>query len=139
MSTLKDIKEKISIAHKAIAAAQEELVNVFKLELADLIKEYKEIDGNKFESIYIGINNHEFNDGDKTYFGLRYDDLTLNYSDLMIETSYGDEKEAKNEKIREKFVKFFGEFEVGDFYESLLGDVNGSVSFRLSNGKVKFD
>lgn len=91
------------------------------------------------KSVEVRINNHEFNDGDATYFGFYYDDLGISFSDgVAIDDYNGDEGEAtdRHEAVREEFVKFFGEFDVDGFYETLYGDAYESLSFSYADGKV---
>lgn len=106
----------------------EALKTTFKLDLHDLIEKHKD----KISGIRVGVNNHEFNDGDQTYFGLHYEDMTLVYSDSegveREQTSYGDSDNPEMETIREEFISLFTAYDVDGFYESLYGDAYEEVS-----------
>lgn len=85
------------------------------------------------------INNHEFNDGDATYFGFNYEDGAINFTDGVAISEYnGDEGDVteQHKAIRGEFVKFFSEFAVDGFYETLYGDAYESLTFSCRAGKV---
>ena len=116
------IKLEIEKHQAQIEALKKGMKATFKLDLQDLIKKHKD----KIDRIVVGINNHEFNDGDATYFGLHYEDMTLVYSDSEGEereqTSYGDSDNPEMETIRKEFIKLFSAYDVDGFYETLYGD-----------------
>lgn len=91
------------------------------------------------KSVEVRINNHEFNDGDATYFGFYYDDLGISFSDGTAISDYNGDEGAVTDQHRAaqaEFVKFFGEFDVDGFYETLYGDAYESLTFTCENGKV---
>lgn len=113
-----------------IKEQQNELAAVFESGLEELFKKYSNV-----ERIVISINNHEFNDGEATYFGLHYEDLTIILKDGTEVPSFGENTE--NEKIRKEFAMFFEEFDVEDFYEKLYSESYDCIEFSFKNGKVK--
>lgn len=93
------------------------------------------------KNLSVRINNHAFNDGDPTHFSLYYKDgLSVNFSDGVVISAYdGDEGDVteQHEAIRKEFIKFFGEFDVDGFYETLYGDAYESLTFTCRDGKIK--
>jgi hypothetical protein len=122
------IKSEIAGLQNKIEDLKNGMKVTFKLDLQDLIEKYKD----KIDRIVVGINNHEFNDGDQTYFGLHYEDMTLVYSDAggveREQTSYGDYDNAEMETIREEFIKLFAAYDVDGFYETMYGDDYEEIS-----------
>lgn len=90
------------------------------------------------KSLRIGLNNHEFNDGDATHFSLYYEDMDVHFTDDVILGGYENEGEPTDahKAAHKKFVKFFGEFDVDGFYETLYGDAYESIYFKSKDGKV---
>jgi hypothetical protein len=74
------------------------------------------VDNEELHSIYMYLNNHEFNDGDSTSFYINYDDLELRDSE-------GDEYE--NTKLLKKLVKLFAATQ--DIHELMYGDLYGEL------------
>ncbi len=137
-NTLNKIKE----AEEAIKTAKQELEKLFKQELTELLVKYR-VEPNPLKSIHMVLNNHEFNDGDATYFGLHYENLTVTFEDeIGNETevdSYGDEK-LEFKKIREEFVELFSNFDTNGFYEDVFGRFSESLDFSVGkDGSLKFD
>jgi hypothetical protein len=120
------IKSEIDGLQNKIEDLKNGMKVAFKLDLQDLIEKHKD----KIDAIRVGVNNHEFNDGDQTYFGLHYEDMTLVYSDSegAATYTYGDSDNEEMESIREEFVKLFAAYDVDGFYESLYGDAYEEVS-----------
>jgi hypothetical protein len=116
------IKSEIASLQNKIEALKADMKVTFKTDLKELIKKHKD----KIDRIVVGINNHEFNDGDQTYFGLHYEDMTLVYSDELgneyEQSSYADVDKPEMETIREEFIKLFSVYDVDGFYETLYGD-----------------
>jgi hypothetical protein len=71
----------------------------------------------ELHSIYMYLNNHEFNDGEATNFYINYDDLELRDSE-------GDEYE--NAELREKLVELFAATQ--DIHELMYGDEYGELN-----------
>lgn len=90
------------------------------------------------KSLEVSVNNHEFNDGEPTYFSLYHEDMTVRFSDDLELSSYDEEGKATKQQVaaREEFVEFFGEFDVDGFYEHLYGDAYESLTFEVKRGKV---
>jgi hypothetical protein len=146
MNNIKEIKNKINELQKQIESYEKELAAHFDTELETLFaSKVNAIEGYTLDSINVGINNHEFNDGDATYFSLHYEDLRLVFTDSIGEEveidGYSDHAiEDKAEKIREEIIELFELFDSGDFYESKFGDAYESIQFSLSkSGKLKID
>lgn len=132
MRDVNTIKSEITVLQNQIEELKKRLKGDFNKDLQDLLDKHKE----SIDSIRIGINNHEFNDGEPTYFSLYYDDLTVVYSD-----EFGDECEQtsydegggnpKIELIRQEFVKLFSEYDVEGFYDSMFGDEYEELTFNV--------
>lgn len=130
MRDINTIKTELAQLNLQIQNLTERTKVNFKSDLKDLLEEYK----GKFDRLDIGLNNHEFNDGDATSFGLHYEDMTLVYSDELgnesEQSSYGDKDNPDMEAIRMKFVELFKAYDLGDLYESLYGDEYESVTIE---------
>ncbi len=136
--TDKEIIAEIKELQNQISEKTKALEKIFKDGLTVLLSEYK----SQIDSITIHINNHEFNDGDPTYFSLNYDDLTLNYQDeLGNEYEYEPYNNDANNKalglIHKTLVDFFKAFDTKDFYEGLFGDRYDSITFEVKDDKLK--
>lgn len=91
------------------------------------------------KSLEVNVNNHEFNDGEATYFGFHYGDMTVNFSDGVVISPYDEDvgsPSKEHEAARDEFVKVFSEFNVDDFYETIYGDAYESLTFKVKRGKV---
>ena len=123
MKTISLIKTELEAIKVAENALMDEMKASFLHEL-ELLKE-------KFKGLIsharVGINNHEFNDGDQTSFYIQYEDMEVFYFDGDDEKSYVDKygdpapqnvMDAKNE-----LEEFFGSYDTNDFYEKIYGDV----------------
>lgn len=91
------------------------------------------------KSLEVSVNNHEFNDGDATYFGFNYEDMTVNFYDGVVISPYDEDVGSPSKEhgvTRDEFVNFFGEFDVDGFYETLYGDAYESLTFNCKAGKV---
>jgi hypothetical protein len=125
MSKLAEIKERMTTVNAQLAALKEELPSLFDTGLKELFAKHPTVTG-----LSVRINNHEFNDGDATYFGFYYEDLTLEVNGEEFEgDSYSAKEESETEKIRQEFVKFFEDFDTNGFYEHRHSDEYESVSF----------
>jgi len=131
MKTLTEIKQQVADLHKQIEALKETLQLSFKEDLKELLQKHK----GKFDEISMGINNHEFNDGDSTYFSLYYDDLTLIYTNADGESvecgGYGEESDNKEmESIREEFFELFSSYDVDNLHEEIYGGEYGTIAIQ---------
>jgi hypothetical protein len=109
---------KVKQLQKDVDNAMKTLKESFNEELLKFMIE------NKIDSFSLGINNHEFNDGDRTYFSLYYEDLEID--DLTNE---------QNEKI----TNFFSLFDVDGFYENMFGDKYEAVTFSVKNNELTIE
>ena len=130
MKTLNEIQTEIDQLIKQIETLNSSKKEIFQSEVNRLLEKHK----GKVGSVTIGLNNHEFNDGNATYFSLYVEDLALNFTDeLGNEYKYGSypKKEIPElELIRDEFVKFFGLFD-DDFYESIYSGKYDKIVFKL--------
>lgn len=119
MRDINTIKSELAQLNLQIHNLRERTEVNFKSDLKDLLEMYK----GKFDRLEIGVNNHEFNDGDATYFSLHYEDMTLVYSDELGNESeqspYGEKDNPDMEAIRVKFVELFRAYDIDGLYESL--------------------
>ncbi len=132
MKTIKQIKQETKEIHLGIASKIKEAEALFKSELPPLL------DGLKRVEIY--VNNHEFNDGDATYFGFNYEELTVVTEDeLGNEYEYNGYPKKENTEIDKKrkvLMEFFDGFNFEGFYEKIFGDQYETVRFSVSDGKL---
>lgn len=140
-TNITNIKNTIADLAEQIKEAKNKLSQCFDAELKTLFKSHKTtIDGFTLDRIEIHINNHEFNDGDATNFSVDFDYLTLIFSDeLGNEKTVDYEEENPNfEKVRKEFSKFFGIFDVENFYETKFGDMYDTLTITC-NKTIEFD
>lgn len=111
---IKEAKDAARFHIEQIQKLKEELVALF----AQTLRQY--ILDNDIKEIVISVNNHDFNDGDTTYFRFYHNDLEVEF------------KEEKNKDwsgaITAELKSFFKVFDYGDFYESLFSDAYESVT-----------
>jgi hypothetical protein len=139
---VKKINTTIKDLQKQIENAEKELAGYFDTEVEALFKETKDsVKGFTLERITIGVNNHEFNDGDPTHFSVYHEDATLVFSDEIGEeyeiNGYQDANKQLDE-IREKFTELFALFDTGNFYESKFGEAYGEITISYKN-KIKIE
>lgn len=127
---MNDLIKQIKELNSQIRTKKKELKDSFEIELLKLLLENPEL-----KNVTAYVNNHEFNDGDATNYSFYYDSLTLNFKDG---TEYDDcsKKDSVKELIREKFVQFFGLFDVDNFYEFAYSDWYQDVAFSVKNDKL---
>ena len=126
--TAQEIKNSVKILESQIGSLNGDLTALFKTELLSLMKR------DDVKVISMGLNNHEFNDGDATNFSLYYEDLKLEMNDGKVCEPYEDEnKELK--PLRESFVKFFDSFQ--SIFENEFSDGYESISFEVKGSKLK--
>lgn len=132
MKTKEQIKLEINSLQERVNEAQEELFESFNQNLIELFQAHPEI-----KSLSMGVNNHEFNDGDSTNFSLYHEDMTIHTKDDEFD-GYSEGKE-KNPlaSIRDSFIELFSFFDLGDFYERNFNDAYENISFSVKNGKLK--
>jgi hypothetical protein len=129
--TTKKIVQEIKDLNAKIADYKSELQTLFKQELTKLLVEHKAVVGH----VRVYLNNHEFNDGDATYFGFNHEDLTVVFEDeLGNESEYDGYGQATNEqkRIRKTFTDLFSHFDVDNFYETVFSNESGSLRFRAN-------
>jgi hypothetical protein len=139
MTKLEELKQKYNELQNQIKTQQEELRILFKSGLEELFKLDKNI-----KSLECRINNHEFNDGDATYFSLYYEDLTMTYiiDELGNEIEVDGYNNVKKEvsAIRENIVGFFKQCDIDNFYEDLFGEkAYESISFNFKDNKLNIE
>ncbi len=134
--TIKDIKKSIKDLQDEIDTKETKLERLFKEGLIQLLGAQKDI-----KSVSCHLNNHEFNDGDQTYFSLNYDDLTLtSQNDEEYDGYYGDKPTDKQKEyglIAKSFVEFFKSFDIKSFYENMFGEYQERISFSLDGEKLE--
>jgi hypothetical protein len=143
MNKITEIKNRIADLNTQITSAKKELTELFNIELpAFILSKVSAVEGYTLESVYIYINNHEFNDGDATYFSFNYDDMTVTFTDSIGE-EYEVESYAKVNpellKTRTDIIDFFSSFDANDFYELRFGESYERVKVKVSNGKVTIE
>lgn len=126
--TNQEIKQKVKQLETEIQALQEESARLFKSELAALMR------AKKVSKVKMGVNNHEFNDGDATYFSLYWEDLTITMNDGRERESHGDENKDL-ELVRKKFITLFSNFQ--SIFEMEFGGAYEEVVFKVVNGQLK--
>ena len=109
---MKHIIKKLQELNNQRDALLKQMRSEFEASIKQLFVENEEL-----HSIYMYLNNHEFNDGDSTSFYIAYDDLE-------IRDSEGDEYE--NDELREKLVKLFAATQ--DIHELMYGDEYGELN-----------
>lgn len=133
----KETKEKIKELQNQMNDIKKELKRAFYDGLKEIFEKNPAV-----VSVRANVNNHEFNDGDQTYFSLCCDDLTATLKDgTEVDRFYeADSKEYKEISIIIKnFVNFFEEFDVDDFYEKLFSDAYESILFSFDGKKVSVE
>ncbi len=124
-----EIKNKVKELESQITSLNEDLSALFESELISLMKE------KNVSHVEMGINNHEFNDGDATSFDLYYEDLSISLKDGRERESYGDENEDL-EPLRKELVDFFSEFQ--SIFESKFGREYESIKFTVKRNKLNW-
>ena len=88
-----EIKNQIKFLQTQVDEFKGQLSTLFETELLSLMKE------NSIKSIKMMVNNHEFNDGDATYFSLYYEDLSFATEDGKSYEAYEDENKELKKKL----------------------------------------
>lgn len=99
------IKEELEVLNKQIKELERVRLDRSKQYLDDSIREIF----NKYptlENISITVNNHEFNDGEPTYFGVYYEDAELEFNDSDEFSNKTNEDELTDE-IQEEITLIF--------------------------------
>lgn len=115
---MSELIQKLRGLYQEITSTQVALKDEFRAELLKLFLENPEV-----TDLRVSINNHAFNDGSPTHFSLYYEDLEI---------------DSEDEAVREKFITFFAEYDVADFYETMFGDEYERIHFRIKDGELKF-
>lgn len=117
-----------------ITQALELAESYFKEALIELFKKYSNV-----QAITIRINNHEFNDGDATFFSLNYDDIAMDFKEVEegeeADIDYSNASENQR-KVLKEFADLFEDCDVAFLYESLFGDEHESVTIEFKEGLV---
>jgi hypothetical protein len=146
MSNAKEIKGQIQTLVAQITEKEKELEKLFDVELKNLFEATtNSVEGYTINKVHIYINNHNFNDGEATYFSFAHEDLTLCATE--IETGkeveiegYGSDKSPNElKKIRKQFLDFFANFDAGDFYENKYSDSFEGIDYVFENGKLEIN
>lgn len=128
---LKTIKE----AKKTIALAEDDLWILFKEEITKFFT-----DNPTVKEVKVGVNNHEFNDGDTTQYYLYYDDGVLLVDEKYEVYGWSADHELKEfpngKAISEKFREILSEFDIDSLYEDKIGGYE-QLTFELVGGKLK--
>lgn len=131
MRNIDTIKKEIADLNLRIKSLRTDLQKTYKTDLKELCKKYN----GKIDSIRVGINNYEFNDGDTPYFSFYYEDMTLVYSDELgneyEQSSYGAVDNREIENIREEFIELFKAYDVDSFFEELYGEEGEEVEIKV--------
>ena len=122
----------------ALNLLKEAVSDEFKQNLKSLFEENPTL-----ASIKIRINNHEFNDGDTTYFGFYYDDVTVTDSDgnehERNNYSSTDKDRNRNQPLVKAVYDLFEKYDILDNYETLFGDAYERIVIsRASVATTKF-
>ncbi len=128
-----EITKEIKDLQEQIKNKITDLQSLFKDGLKDLLAANPDID-----NISCYINNHEFNDGDSTYFSFSYEEPVLTLKDGTEYDNYDDIPNKEHDKVRKEFVTFCKQFDVDGFYESLFGEQYESIGFSLDKGKLSY-
>jgi hypothetical protein len=128
-----DIKSKLNELNDRRKSLFDELILKFQDDLKSLKDEYK----NKIKRIQIIINNHEFNDGDDTYFRFYYEDMTIVFIDenedgVRLLSSDEEELSQNLKDIENKLIKFFEIYDIEDFYERMYGNKNYKIEIEFN-------
>jgi hypothetical protein len=132
-----EIKNKINELKKKIKEAKAELKDVFESTILDFMTK------NNILSFTFHVNNHEFNDGDATYFSIYFDGGSLTYKDENGETQeiedFYDIKDKNLKTIVKDATSLFESFDIEDFYEDEYGGAYESITFKVKNDKLVVD
>lgn len=123
--------QQLKALQRQIEEQKKNLKPLLEAGLAELFEKHPTV-----KTLEVGVNNHEFNDGEPTYFSLRYNDMTVHFYDGIELSSYDARELPQHEAARDEFVKFFDEFDVDGFYEEVFGDAYESLTFEVKRGKV---
>jgi hypothetical protein len=130
-----DIIIKAKQLKEQIETNEKELQGLFLNDLKEFLQKYPDI-----KEIQVYINNHEFNDGEPTYFSVNWDSALFITKDGEIridEIKYGDDNKEYKPIVAE-FYKIFEDFEPLLNFESFWGECYESISISLDkNGELK--
>lgn len=119
---------------------QQEIVTKLKVEAKnEFIENLKKlfVDNPNLKSFSIRINNHEFNDGDSTYFSLYYEDVevtdTDNNSFERNDWSSSEvDRNASNPLVKAVFELFY-DYDIADLHELIFGDHFDRIEISRDN------
>ncbi len=129
-----ETKDKIESLKEQIQTLKKEQISIFNSGLTDLIGQNSEID-----NISISINNHEFNDGDETYWALNYEDITITFENGDEFDPYDKNKDKSQEEVYNKIIDYFRAFDVDNFLEMIFSEYGDNVTLKLDNGKISYE
>lgn len=133
--------QKIDEAKEQIKQLYSTLTVEFWTHLNDIFEKYP-----KLESIDVGLNNHEFNDGDPTTFYMRYEDDMIRYlydgervclEEIKYEDSPSVNPDIVNvvKNINDEVVRLFDT--TRDIHEKMFGDEYGELTITKKTVKNK--
>ena len=107
---MKETLSKIHDLNEQVRIAKNDLATEFKTELKKIF-----VDHPALESVEMYVNNHEFNDGDTTYFEIGYEDLKI-----VVDGEEINRDDDETNPVIESLVHLFGEVQC--IHEDLYGD-----------------
>ena len=112
---MKETLNQIQVLNEQLISLKEELEKKFKVELKKIF-----VDNPTLDQIQMYVNNHEFNDGDTTYFEIGYEDLKIVVNGEEIEREWDRETgDYKSNPLIESLINLFGS--VHCIHENLYG------------------
>lgn len=127
-----EIIDKLTEQYEILSKLKADAEAEFKANLVQLFE-----DNPTLMSFRIRVNNHEFNDGDPTYFGLYYEDVEVTDTDANIferndyECSNPD-RNCSNPLVMAVY-NLFERYDKENLYECLFGDEYGVIEVSRNN------
>ncbi len=115
------IQSKLAQLDTERQALRNKMVEIFKEELVAFLTT------NQVESVFLYVNNHDFNDGDATYFSLYYEDIESDRFQMK------DGSEVSEEVIQ-VFVDIMDDSQ--DIHEVVFEGCYGRINISVNNGKL---
>lgn len=132
MNTPTQIRSAIDSLIKELAQKKKELGEQLLDGLKPIFSKYPSV-----QSFSFHVNNHEFNDGEPTYFSINCEDPSLTLTDGTEVGCYSnDSASPEQEVILEEIAAYFSQFDVDDLFEELFGDAYGTLTIQLQGDKV---
>ena len=123
--------DQLSQLNKRVEEQEALVVEEFQSNLRDIFVQFPEL-----RSVSASLNNHEFNDGDATYFSVYYENMTIvvakkDEQDEEIQRSdYGKDKNTDHPILKELY-SLFSRYE--SVMETLYGNKYGEISINRSS------